>query len=282
MSTPQILLLGAIAGLRRSLSACRSGGCKACARTRAPGCRRSRRGSSSSSSGTCSRARSSRSSRRCDASNWGRFAWLSVLGIAGFVGRPDEPRLLRRVDEGARVAALVYAGRARRCRGRRVRAPRADRPHEPGEAARRSSSRSGSACTTSAKGSRSARRRPRARSSLAVTLIVGFGLHNATEGFGICGPLSGEGIVPSWRLPRPPRPDRRRADLPRHRGRTGVDERGHVGRVLHDRRRLDPLRRAGALGRQPQVRPSGARDVARRRRVLLGFATDFVVSAAGV
>jgi zinc transporter, ZIP family len=35
---------------------------------------------------------------------------------------------------------------------------------------------------------------------LAVTLIVGFGLHNATEGFGICGPLNGAGIVPSWRL----------------------------------------------------------------------------------
>jgi len=35
---------------------------------------------------------------------------------------------------------------------------------------------------------------------LAVTLIIGFGLHNATEGFGICGPLSGEGIIPSWRL----------------------------------------------------------------------------------
>lgn len=36
--------------------------------------------------------------------------------------------------------------------------------------------------------------------SLAVTLIIGFGLHNATEGFGICGPLSGEGVYPSWRL----------------------------------------------------------------------------------
>ena len=36
--------------------------------------------------------------------------------------------------------------------------------------------------------------------ALAVTLIIGFGLHNATEGFGICGPLSGVGIVPSWRL----------------------------------------------------------------------------------
>ncbi len=35
---------------------------------------------------------------------------------------------------------------------------------------------------------------------LAVTLIVGFGLHNATEGFGICGPLNGAGVRPSWRL----------------------------------------------------------------------------------
>src|SRR6266576_3605323 len=36
--------------------------------------------------------------------------------------------------------------------------------------------------------------------SLAVTLIVGFSLHNATEGFGICGPMSGEGLQPSWRF----------------------------------------------------------------------------------
>jgi ZIP family zinc transporter len=35
---------------------------------------------------------------------------------------------------------------------------------------------------------------------LAVTLIIGFGLHNATEGFGICGPLTGAEIRPSWRL----------------------------------------------------------------------------------
>jgi zinc transporter, ZIP family len=34
--------------------------------------------------------------------------------------------------------------------------------------------------------------------SLAVTLIIGFALHNATEGFGICGPMSGEGTRPSW------------------------------------------------------------------------------------
>jgi zinc transporter, ZIP family len=33
--------------------------------------------------------------------------------------------------------------------------------------------------------------------SLATVLIIGFGLHNATEGFGIVGPLGG--VKPSWR-----------------------------------------------------------------------------------
>jgi ZIP family zinc transporter len=36
--------------------------------------------------------------------------------------------------------------------------------------------------------------------SLAVTLIIGFGLHNSTEGFGICGPIAGEGTKPTWRF----------------------------------------------------------------------------------
>jgi zinc transporter, ZIP family len=34
--------------------------------------------------------------------------------------------------------------------------------------------------------------------ALAVVLIIGFGLHNATEGFGIVAPLSGEAERPSW------------------------------------------------------------------------------------
>src|SRR5918995_694222 len=34
--------------------------------------------------------------------------------------------------------------------------------------------------------------------SLALALIIGFGLHNATEGFGIVGPISGDGVRPSW------------------------------------------------------------------------------------
>ena len=34
--------------------------------------------------------------------------------------------------------------------------------------------------------------------SLAVVLIIGFGLHNATEGLGICAPLAGDAERPSW------------------------------------------------------------------------------------
>ncbi len=36
--------------------------------------------------------------------------------------------------------------------------------------------------------------------SLAVVLIIGFGLHNATEGFGIVAPLSGDASRPAWRF----------------------------------------------------------------------------------
>src|SRR5437763_7211605 len=36
--------------------------------------------------------------------------------------------------------------------------------------------------------------------SLAIVLVIGFGLHNATEGFGIVAPLSGEAEPPSWRF----------------------------------------------------------------------------------
>jgi ZIP family zinc transporter len=34
--------------------------------------------------------------------------------------------------------------------------------------------------------------------SLAVLLIIGFGLHNATEGFGIVAPMAGQYVRPSW------------------------------------------------------------------------------------
>jgi len=34
--------------------------------------------------------------------------------------------------------------------------------------------------------------------SLALLLVIGFALHNTTEGFGIVGPLAAEGVRPSW------------------------------------------------------------------------------------
>jgi zinc transporter, ZIP family len=36
--------------------------------------------------------------------------------------------------------------------------------------------------------------------SLAYVLVIGFGLHNSTEGFGIVAPLSGDAHPPSWRF----------------------------------------------------------------------------------
>lgn len=36
--------------------------------------------------------------------------------------------------------------------------------------------------------------------SLAYVLVIGFGLHNATEGFGIVAPLTGDAEPPSWRF----------------------------------------------------------------------------------
>ena len=36
--------------------------------------------------------------------------------------------------------------------------------------------------------------------SLAYVLVIGFGLHNATEGFGIVAPLTGDSEPPSWRF----------------------------------------------------------------------------------
>ena len=100
----------------RSSSACRSGGCRVSARTPAPACRRSRPGSSSSCSGTCSRTPSIRWTPRCTLTTGGASPGSPRSGAVGLQRRPDEPRLLRRVDE-ARARAVAprrSSGRARR------------------------------------------------------------------------------------------------------------------------------------------------------------------------
>jgi zinc transporter, ZIP family len=132
-----------------------------------------------------------------DDRRWGRFSWLAVLGIVGFAlglmglvyyAEWMKQRSQRRasslvgpgaaaVDEfkarswldgltpGKQLALLIAIGIG---------------VHNFGEGLA-----IGQAAATGA-------------ASLAVTLIIGFALHNATEGFGICGPISGEGTVPSW------------------------------------------------------------------------------------
>ncbi len=132
-----------------------------------------------------------------DARHWGRFSWLAALGLAGFAlglmslvyysewmrkrahrrattlvgpgaAAIDEFRhrsWIEHLTAGERLALLIAIGIG---------------VHNFGE---------GLAIGQAAAAS---------EISLAVTLIIGFGLHNATEGFGICGPISGEGTQPSW------------------------------------------------------------------------------------
>ena len=134
-----------------------------------------------------------------NAHDWGRFAGLSTLGVLGFAAGLMslvyyEAWMKQRVDR--RSSTLVGPGAAAVDEfSERLRLDLANPAirlsfliaigigvHNFGEGLA-----IGQAAAASEIG-------------LAVTLIIGFGLHNATEGFGICGPLTGAGIVPSWRL----------------------------------------------------------------------------------
>jgi ZIP family zinc transporter len=213
--------------------------------------------------------------------HWGRFAWLSGIGAAGFgvglmglvyyavwmrrrssrrvtalvgpgAAAVDEFAHRRWIDEltpGKQLALLIAVGIG---------------VHNFGEGlAIGQSAAAGSI-------------------SLAVTLIVGFGLHNATEGFGICGPLAGEGTRPSWRflaamgviggLP---------TFLGTMLGQAWSSEAMSVvffavaaGSILYVVQELMAVNRSyGRTALVTWLVIAG---------ILLGFATDFVVSAAGV
>jgi zinc transporter, ZIP family len=132
-----------------------------------------------------------------DARHWGRFSWLAALGLAGFT---------------LGLMGLVYYSQWMAARSRR----RSSTLVGPGAAAADEfESRTWFETLTPGKqlalliavgigvhnfGEGLAIGQAAAAGSigLAVTLIIGFGLHNATEGFGICGPMSGEGSRPSW------------------------------------------------------------------------------------
>jgi zinc transporter, ZIP family len=129
--------------------------------------------------------------------HWGRFSWLAALGVAGFA---------------LGMMSLVYYSEWMRKRSHR----RATSLVGPGAAAiDEFKSRGwldgltpgkqlalliavGIGVHNFGEGLAIGQAAATGAASLAVTLIVGFALHNATEGFGICGPMSGEGTRPSW------------------------------------------------------------------------------------
>jgi ZIP family zinc transporter len=216
-----------------------------------------------------------------EARRWGRFAWLSAIGSAGFalglMGLVHYSVWMRR-RASRRVTTMVGPGAAavdefaRRGRldsltpGRQLALLIAVGigVHNFGEGL--------AIGQAAAAGS----------ISLAVTLIVGFGLHNATEGFGICGPLTGEGSRPSW------------AFL----GLMGLIGGGptFLGTVLGQAWSSEAMSvvffavAAGSILYVVQELMAVNRSYGRTvlvtwlvvAGILLGFATDFVVSAAGV
>ena len=132
------------------------------------------------------------------AHDWGRFAWLAALGLGGFA---------------LGMMSLVYYAEWMKNRSKR----RASSLVGPGAAALDEFEHRGwidgltpgeqlalliaigIGVHNFGEGLAIGQAATAGEISLAVTLIIGFGLHNATEGFGICGPMSGEGTRPTWR-----------------------------------------------------------------------------------
>jgi ZIP family zinc transporter len=132
------------------------------------------------------------------AHDWGRFAWLAALGLGGFA---------------LGMMSLVYYSEWMKNRSKR----RASSLVGPGAAALDEFEHRGwidgltpgeqlalliaigIGVHNFGEGLAIGQAATAGEISLAVTLIIGFGLHNATEGFGICGPMSGEGTRPTWR-----------------------------------------------------------------------------------
>ena len=131
------------------------------------------------------------------ARHWGRFSWLAALGVGGFA---------------LGMMSLVYYSEWMRNRSQR----RATTLVGPGAAAIDEFDKRGwldgltpgkqlalliavgIGVHNFGEGLAIGQAAAASQISLAVTLIIGFSLHNATEGFGICGPMSGEGTQPTW------------------------------------------------------------------------------------
>jgi ZIP family zinc transporter len=132
-----------------------------------------------------------------DARHWGRFSWLAALGAGGFA---------------LGLLALVYYSEWMKARaGRRTSSLVGPGAAALDEFAGRTWLESlspgkqlalliavGIGVHNFAEGLAIGQAAAASKISLAVTLIIGFGLHNTTEGFGICGPMAGEGSKPTW------------------------------------------------------------------------------------
>jgi zinc transporter, ZIP family len=124
---------------------------------------------------------------------WGRFAGVSSIALAGFV---------------VGLMSLVYYDTWMKARQRKAMlgpgaASVAEFTHKPGLSAAQWLSvfiATGIGLHNFSEGLAIGQSAAQDLKSLALVLVIGFGLHNATEGFGIIGPLSGETQPPSWRF----------------------------------------------------------------------------------
>jgi zinc transporter, ZIP family len=130
-----------------------------------------------------------------DERDWGQFSWLSALAFAGFA---------------LGLLSLVYYDSWMKARRRRsflgpgaASATELERSHFTGLTPARWLAlfiATGIGLHNFSEGLAIGQSAAQDKLSLAYVLVIGFGLHNATEGFGIVAPLSGDAEPPSWRF----------------------------------------------------------------------------------
>ena len=130
-----------------------------------------------------------------NASHWGRFSWLAALAFGGFA---------------LGLLSLVYYDTWMKARRRRsflgpgaASATELERSHFTGLTPARWLAlfiAAGIGLHNFSEGLAIGQAGAKGTLSLAYVLVIGFGLHNATEGFGIVAPLAGDSERPSWRF----------------------------------------------------------------------------------
>jgi ZIP family zinc transporter len=130
-----------------------------------------------------------------NASHWGRFSWLAALAFGGFA---------------LGLLSLVYYDTWMKARRRKsflgpgaASATELERSHFTGLTPARWLAlfiATGIGLHNFSEGLAIGQAGAKGTLSLAYVLVIGFGLHNATEGFGIVAPLAGDKEPPSWRF----------------------------------------------------------------------------------